>query len=227
MAARERLSDHPMLKRIIQAHLGGQSSREIADWVLPRVSHSTISRYTKLRVDTVMEKADAITLLLNPNRDANIGLMSPLQAVSHALDSKHEAKQMTVEAIMAAPVLAIRDSRIKAKEERHRRLSMIVEERAADMATVPGGASGLLWTDYKADGTPVHKFDGALVQAFEEAEKNIAIELGQWQESASPNVSIQILCPSAPTPELAPRVSYASDDAIEASFEDIGLLQKP
>jgi hypothetical protein len=42
-------------------------------------------------------------------------------------------------------------------------------------------------------------------------------------------LSVQIICPSAPSPELTPRVSFSSLDAIEAgdSIQEIGILQFP
>jgi hypothetical protein len=42
-------------------------------------------------------------------------------------------------------------------------------------------------------------------------------------------MSIQIVCPSAPSAEMMPRVSFTSDDAIDAgdSVQEIGILQFP
>jgi hypothetical protein len=49
-------------------------------------------------------------------------------------------------------------------------------------------------------------------------------ELGR-DRALSP-VSIQILCPSAPSLDAMPRVTFASDDHVEGSFEEIGLIQR-
>jgi hypothetical protein len=42
-------------------------------------------------------------------------------------------------------------------------------------------------------------------------------------------LSIQIVCPSAPSAEMMPRISFTSDDAIDAgnSVQEIGILQFP
>jgi hypothetical protein len=42
-------------------------------------------------------------------------------------------------------------------------------------------------------------------------------------------MSVQIICPSVLSAELAPRISFSSSDAIEAddSMQEIGLIQAP
>jgi hypothetical protein len=41
-------------------------------------------------------------------------------------------------------------------------------------------------------------------------------------------MSIQIICPSSPSPDLAPRISFASADAIEVESEqEIGIRRLP
>jgi len=103
-------------------------------------------------------------------------------------------------------------------------------QRCDKFVRIPGGKSGFLAKDYKADGTPVFKYDKALADSFLEHEKQIAVELGQWQENAGGAVSIQIVLPTAPV-ENQPRIVYQADGAIEGTaeevFEDIGVKQKP
>ena len=64
------------------------------------------------------------------------------------------------------------------------RMRRVIEERAAEMADVPGGSSGLLVKTYKGKdtATAVYKFDAALVKALRETCKQVAIEIGQWAE---------------------------------------------
>jgi hypothetical protein len=38
-------------------------------------------------------------------------------------------------------------------------------------------------------------------------------------------MQVQIVCPSVPSPDLAPRISFSSPDSIEYSAEEIGLRQ--
>jgi hypothetical protein len=51
-------------------------------------------------------------------------------------------------------------------------------------------------------------------------------ELGR--DRSLPALSIQIICPSASSPESMPRISYASADAIgQDSTQEIGIFQRP
>jgi hypothetical protein len=57
-------------------------------------------------------------------------------------------------------------------------------ERAADMAEVPGGGTGLLVRQYQG-GAPIYKVDTGLVSLIGQLlahEKQAAGELGQWTE---------------------------------------------
>ena len=180
-----------MLKRIIEAALDGQSCREIASWTRPAVSHATIGRYLKDVLQPTMARGKHLELLRSANNDANTGL-APL---SH---DETQLRQDVTDALMGAPVLSVRENRLKAQEDRHRRMQMIVEERGAEMSgEVAGGASGLLVRDYKGKDADraIYKFDASLVGEMREHEKQIAQELGQWQEAPATQVAIQIVVP--------------------------------
>lgn len=110
------------------------------------------------------------------------------------------------------PILAVRDNRLAAQQERHDRMRLVMDERAADMQTVPGGKSGLLVRQVKQIGNgdsarevEEYKLDTGLLSEFREHEKQIAQELGQWQESAGsgPSVAIQIVCPAGQPPAVS------------------------
>jgi hypothetical protein len=230
--AAQGLSTHPMLQKLVEAHLSGQSSRQIASWLVPTVAHTTISRYIAQHVAPVMGNAEALNKMLRANKDENKALPAPFQDVA----TQEQVQQLAVQAIVSAPALQIRANRIRAKEDRWRRVQMIVDGRAAEMKDeVPGGESGFLSRDYKGVGdsmTPVYKFDDALFKSFGDIEKDIAIELGQWQENTGVGqISIQIVLPrSGASPDAEPRISYASADAIDLEDGDavveIGLLQQ-
>ena len=65
------------------------------------------------------------------------------------------------------------------------RIRVIVEGRAVDMVDVPGGGSGLLFRDFKGKdaGTPVYRFDAAIVNKLNETLRQAAQEMGQWGEN--------------------------------------------
>lgn len=87
--------------------------------------------------------------------------------------------------------LASRERRVQALNERWARLQRIVAERAADpaMASVPGGATGLLLHHVKVVGAgerarvvDYYELDADLLKELRELEKQAAQELGQWVE---------------------------------------------
>lgn len=225
----EGLHAHPMRTQMIEAILSGQSARSVAVWMRPPVIHNTISRYLNLYVKPVMANAKKLKALLTPDPDParSIHVAAPADTPhAPAEPPPPDPVEVAKQAIIAAPILAVRDNRIKLLEDRHRRLQMVMEARAVDMASIPGGDSGLLARDYKGE-NEVFKLDASLLAEFREHERAVAIESGQWQEQAPPNFQIQIVCPAAPG-EL-PRISYASPDTIdeiEAPMEIIGMVQK-
>lgn len=93
------------------------------------------------------------------------------------------------------PILAAREKRLEALQDRHNRLNVIMTERADDMQTAPGGKSGLLVRQLKQIGSgesaqvvEEYKLDTGLLSEFREHEKQMAIELGQWAESTAGGV---------------------------------------
>jgi hypothetical protein len=81
--------------------------------------------------------------------------------------------------------------RLEALDRRHRKMSAVIEERAADpkMQDVPGGDTGLLVHRVKSIGKGKHSrtidlyhVDAALLKEMREIEKQAAIETGQWGE---------------------------------------------
>jgi len=173
--------------------------------------------------------------------------MNPVQHCG----AESEAGKITRQALAAAPILRIRENRIAFQQELADRLASVIQERGEEMAVceacgreksehpavgaadglkdcskfrrIPGGSSGLMTRRLKKDGVEYH-YDNAIVASAQELMKQTAIEQGQWQENMGTGApTIQIICPQVPG-EL-PRVSFHSDDALEADFADIGLDQ--
>lgn len=99
--------------------------------------------------------------------------------------------QARVKEILAKTADSLQKKGIRDKERRlakldrlARRIELVMRERAADMADVPGGQSGLLVRDYKGGQimTEIYKFDAAMAKEYREAMKQAAIELGEWTE---------------------------------------------
>jgi ParB-like chromosome segregation protein Spo0J len=87
--------------------------------------------------------------------------------------------------------LAVRERRVKALNDRWKKLLQVVEERAVDPArqNVPGGKSGLLVHNVKGVGKgddfrviDLYEVDTGLLRELREIERQIAQELGQWTE---------------------------------------------
>lgn len=82
--------------------------------------------------------------------------------------------------------IADRQARVQRLQDLLDRMTAIVEGRAADMASVPGGASGLLVRQYKQTGKDSYEveyaFDAALPREMRATMQQAAQELGQWLE---------------------------------------------
>jgi hypothetical protein len=201
------LTGHPQLEKIIDAIIDGQSCREIEAWTRPRVSRATINRFARETVLATLEKAktpvDAQHVENVPSLGENV--------------QGENARQLTKELIVTAPVLAARNNRLAAIQDRHDRMMKIVTERGEEMANeVAGGSSGFLVRDYKGKDADraVYKFDAGLAAELREHEKHMAIELGQWQEASGPNIAIQIVMPTVRTDADASQRAPVVDIAI-------------
>lgn len=243
-----------MEKAVIGALLSGQSSRQIAGWLKPPLHFSSINRYYTTVVKPTMENAERLKSVL-PEELRPIATPAKLSQ-----NDATEIRQITQQAILAAPALQIRENRIRLNQDIANRLMTVVNERAADMSVcercrqpasvhpfsdpedstkrclhfiaVPGGTSGLIVRKLKKDGFE-YAVDTGLLGEVREYQRQTAIELGQWQEGVTGQVSIQIVCPSTGSaPEQMPRISFQTSDTLELPSEDddgileIGVLQK-
>lgn len=111
--------------------------------------------------------------------------------------------------------IADRANRVKAANERWRKLQRVIEERAEDPAvdTVPGGSTGLLVKTIKVVGNGPSAYevdewsvDTALLKSLLEHEKQTAQDLGQWTEKVAPT-----------TPDGTKEYASESRDAIRAA----------
>lgn len=87
--------------------------------------------------------------------------------------------------------IARRNRRLRALDDRWRRMQQVIDERAVDpeMRAVPGGRTGLLVHNVKSVGKgddfqviDLYEVDVALLRELREHEKQAAQELGQWTE---------------------------------------------
>jgi hypothetical protein len=124
---------------------------------------------------------------------------SPIQRALQPESNDTEAVVHAARAeLHSAPILSQRGERLRLLQNRHDRMMSIVDARAAAMAAIPGGSSGLLDSECK--------LDKALLSELREHEKQASIESGQWNE-ATANVAIQIVVPvlkSGATPQAPP-----------------------
>lgn len=190
------LENHPQRQKAIDLILAGESVRVIAAQLDPPVSFQAVQRYRKSIVRPVMAKSALLAKVLGKDVvHVNEGL---------AVDPIDHARAVTSEALRAAPILAVRESRLARLEDRSKRLDLVIQERAGDMAEVPGGKSGLLVRRLKSIGSgesaqvvEEYELDRTLLAEAREHEKQAAMELGQWQEStATAPTSLYVMAPA-------------------------------
>lgn len=98
-----------------------------------------------------------------------------------------------LEAAILQRGIAMRANRVRALDDRWRRMQQVIEERGNDpsMRSVPGGKTGLLCHDIKvvgggdsAERVDLYEVDTGLLKELREHEKQAAIELGQWDRDS-------------------------------------------
>jgi len=102
--------------------------------------------------------------------------------------------QETLSAGVIALEIRSRNARLTALQKRWDRLrsalDLLLDQRGADMADIPGGASGILYRDYKGTtGQMVTRIDPgvvSLVGTLLAHERQAAEELAQWKARVSP-----------------------------------------
>ena len=189
------IDSHPQRQKIIDALIAGEPLRSIASRVSPPVSFTAIHRYRSNVVAPALKNAAFATKVL-----AGTDLVDPKLGTSTEFDKVVAA---TAAALKAAPILAVRESRLARLDDRARRMDIVMEDRAKDMDGVPGGTSGLLVRRLKSIGSgdsaqvvEEYEVDRALLAEFREHEKQAAIELGQWQEAGTrtpPDLSLALM----------------------------------
>jgi hypothetical protein len=182
------IEQHPQRQMIVDAVLAGRPVREVAASTIPRISHLSLQRFRSQHILPALQHAATNTKYL---------ARSPIQRALQEKPDPPAAVEAARAEVQHGPVLAIRQARLEFLQDRHDRLNMIAEERANDMAEVPGGKSGFLTKDYKGDGREVYKVDGVLLGEMRELEKAAAIETGDWREQNIPQTMIQIVLPSS------------------------------
>jgi hypothetical protein len=88
-----------------------------------------------------------------------------------------------------------RTGRIAALQDRCRRMRQLMDQRAVEMADVPGGDTGLLVEDLKGK-VVVYRFDRNLLAEIRAHERQVAQELGQWMEADDANENLRVVKPN-------------------------------
>lgn len=94
---------------------------------------------------------------------------------------------------------------------------------------IPGGTTGLIIRKPRAGGLVEYAIDTSLLDALNVIEKDIAIEMGQWQEGHnSTQLQVQIVVPWTGEGERpAVRVSHADDPINTIEVTDMAVVQNP
>ena len=217
------IDDHPQRQKIIDGILAGKSTRYVGDSVSPRVPHTVVQRYKVNVIKPMLQRAEESNRILIGNK-----ILKPKPA---DLSEHPPAVQAVQQAIQDAPALSLfrqRIEKINSRIDRH----MDKAETAIRVRRDKDGNEVVIGEDL-----------GVLAPLINQAHKNAELlgrATGELEPQGGSGISIQIVCPSAPL-EAMPRVSFASQDAIEAGqqdapaidaappeeFEDIGVIQMP
>lgn len=100
-----------------------------------------------------------------------------------------ELKTTISEALTEASIRDV-NARIAGYEDRKHRLVSVMAARAADMADVPGGSTGLMVRDWRGKDAAqvVYKVDTGLLSAILALDEQAARELGQWMDKSELSV---------------------------------------
>lgn len=202
-----RIERHPQYKQILKWIAEGEDAASISRKLKPPVSRVSVWRFIRNRVKSATDAPQAVVDALKEK-----GYL-PEDIPQAELDEA--VIKATTTAIAAAPMLSAKNSRLAALEDRHERMRIVMDERAEEMAGVPGGRSGLLVRQIKQVGqgdnaqiVEEYKLDTGLLSEFREHEKQAAMELGQWQETAGrgpTDINIALLIPRALEPAPLPK----------------------
>ena len=178
-----KIEAHPQKKKILKALLEGQSTHQISAWAKPKISAMSVQRYKAQVVTPAVERSG--------NRVANLHKVKAQAPVTIQPDLLRDS----LRAVQDAPVLALRDARLRMLQGLADRLQIVMDERAAAHAEAPGGSSGLLAKDFRGTGEnmmPVYAVDGVVLREARELSKQIAQELGQWIEKSDVSLKAEV-----------------------------------
>ncbi len=224
------IETHPQRTKVIDALIAGESVRSIASWCDPPIHYMSLQRYRAKVVLPALRRAGTATKVL---RDANL-----VDSNGKPAENAGAAMEVTKQALIDGPVLAVRDNRLAALQDRHDRLRQVMIERGADpsMQIVPGGKTGLLCRTLKSVGSGpnsqiVEEFeiDETLLKEFREHEKQVAIELGQWQETAGPTTNnLTVVLMPTDTRDTMPLQPVTTPKALpDPNVQDTEFLDLP
>lgn len=190
--------------KCINLMLSGQKGCDSEVARIAGVSRQAINEYRRRHLSKALEIAGRLTSAQSQPQDVTAHLARNAQVIKDVAG--------------VLPILAVRENRLAALQDRHDRLNIVMSERAEDMADAPGGKSGLLARKRKMIGSgPLarevveYELDTGLLSEFREHEKQVAQELGQWQEGNGPQTNIMIVCPAG---QQAPAVTLEPDAVV-------------
>lgn len=212
------VESHPERAKIIEQIIAGKTTRSIGASAVPPVPHSAVQRY---KTNVVMPMLRSVeyqnrSLLGEP-------LAPPLPSVTKTASKQVQAVQ---QAIQAAPAQSIFRKRL---EDLNGRIVRTLDraESAVRVTTDKDGNEVVIGQDISP-----------MAPLFNAASKNLEMlgrATGELEPAGGSQVSIQIVCPSAPGGDQTPRITFSSIDQIEAAEPgededgclEIGIKQLP
>jgi len=131
--------------------------------------------------------------------------------------------QTTIAEGVTVREISSRDARVHALQDRWDRLRRLIEVRAAEMADVPGGETGLLVRDYKGKdaATPVYRVDTRLLAELRAHERQAAEELGRWKEDKPVNKQVIVVVSRSTPPANAKPALQAPPELPRPQLEGV------
>lgn len=193
------IENHPQKALIVRRIIEGLTLREICNGVVPRITVMSVHRYKVNKIKPMLANAEESNRILNVRKGELV-----LQDPPTPLTTDKNVVQAVEQAIQAAPVLSVFRTRLESVHGRIERAMDRVEGNPKEFPMLP-----------------------PLVNQYQKNLELLGKVTGELEQQGTTSVSIQIVCPSAPTPELTPRISYADDNATTYTASEISVTQLP
>lgn len=193
------IENHPQKALIVRRIIEGLPVRAVCNGLSPAVTFMSIQRYKANKIKPMLAHAEASNRILSVRKGELV-----LQTPPEPLSTDTKAVTAVTSAIQAAPVLSIFRTRLEGLHDRIERNLNRVEANPKEYPMLP-----------------------PLVNQLHKNLELLGKVTGELEQQGTTSVSIQIVCPSAPTPELTPRISYADDNATTYTASEISVTQLP